>query len=105
MARIQKQTVDLVKAGWMVLVGLALLFIPQVTLLTLVRLLAVFLIVQSTFVGIAILFCRALDRNRSLMIFEMMVSLVIGLLILYKSGTTISFLLYYWPFGRSREDC
>lgn len=94
-----RSTIDLGKSVLMVLLGLALLFLPEVTLESVARLVAVFLIVQGVFVALSAFRYRRADINKYALGLEATVSLVVGFVIVYNPGATISFfvvLLAIW---------
>ncbi|RKD86157.1 HdeD family acid-resistance protein [Mangrovibacterium diazotrophicum] len=87
----QRGVIELGKSLLMVVLGLALLFIPEVTLVSLARLVAIFLIVQGIFVALSAFRYRRADINKYAFGLEAGVSLIVGFIILYNPGTTISF--------------
>ena len=86
----KRRSFDLLKGGLMILMGIALLFSPRFTLISITRLVASLLIVKGAMAGLVILFSRKGQGNASLF-FELLIDLGIGLLILYNPGGTISF--------------
>lgn len=74
----------------MILLGIALLFSPQFTLVSITRLVATLLIVKGSIAGINLLFSKN-SRKDSSLILEFVIDVGIGLLILFNPGGTISF--------------
>jgi uncharacterized membrane protein HdeD (DUF308 family) len=86
----RKRSYDLLKGFLMFLMGGALLFLPEFTLISVTRLVAALLIVKGAMAGFVIMFSRNGQGNGSLF-FEFLIDLGIGLLILFYPGGTISF--------------
>lgn len=74
----------------MVVLGLALLFYPGVTLVSITRLVAILLLVKGAMAGLILLLSRSRRSNPS-MLLELLFDVGIGLLILYNPRGTISF--------------
>lgn len=74
----------------MILLGLALLFYPGFTLVSMTRLVAVLLLVKGAMAGLILLLSRNQRSNPS-MLLELLFDVGIGLLILYNPDGTISF--------------
>ena len=81
---------NLLKGLLMILLGAALLFFPEFTMVSVARLVAAFLIVKGTLTVFVYLFSRSAQKKSSLL-FELLFDLGIGLIILYNPGKTISF--------------
>lgn len=86
----QKRLFAIFKGLLMVLVGGALLLSPEFTLLSITRLVAALLIAKGIIAAIVFLFSGN-GKSNSAMLFELVIDLGIGLLILYNPGGTISF--------------
>jgi len=86
----KKRTLNLLKALLMVLLGGALLFSPEYTLVSMARLIGIFLIVKGVLAGVVYFFPPA-GQGRTSLLLETIIDLGIGLLILYNPGETISF--------------
>ena len=74
----------------MILLGMALLFYPGFTLISMTRLVAVLLLVKGAMAGLILLLSRNQRSNPS-MLLELLFDVGIGLLILYNPDGTISF--------------
>ncbi len=86
----KKRLLNLLKGLLMILLGGALLFSPEFTMVSVARLVAAFLIVKGTLAGLVYLFSRSAQGKFSLLL-ELFFDMGIGLLILYNPGETISF--------------
>ena len=89
---VQKRTMNIFKSVLMILLGSALLFFPGFTLVTVTQIVASLLIVKGMSLAIFLLLSRSAFRG-PLLIFEVMVDLSIGFLILYNPVGTISFFI------------
>ncbi|WP_299582816.1 HdeD family acid-resistance protein [uncultured Sunxiuqinia sp.] len=93
-----KSSLSYVRGIVMILLGVALLFFPGFTLLSITRFVAAFLLVKGALSGLVLLLSKNRPR-RSSFVFELIFDLGIGLLILYNPSGTISFfviLLAIW---------
>lgn len=88
--KLNKSSFGLIKGLIMILLGLALLFYPGFTLLSMTRLVAVLLLVKGAMAGLILLLSRN-RRNNPSMLLELLFDMGIGLLILYNPDGTISF--------------
>ncbi len=88
--KLHKGSLGLMRGLIMVLLGLALLFYPGFTLVSMTRLVAVLLLVKGAMAGVILLLSRN-KRSDPSMLLEMLFDVGIGLLILYNPGGTISF--------------
>ncbi|MGQ7869620.1 HdeD family acid-resistance protein [Sunxiuqinia sp. sy24] len=85
-----KRSFSYVRAVVMMLLGLALLFYPGFTLLSITRFVAVLLLVKGAMSGL-VLFLSKNRQGSSSFVFELLFDVGVGLLILYNPGGTISF--------------
>jgi uncharacterized membrane protein HdeD (DUF308 family) len=88
--KLNKRAFGWMKGIIMILLGLALLFYPGFTLVSMTRLVAVLLLVKGAMAGLILLLSRSQRSNPS-MLPELLFDVGIGLLILYNPGGTISF--------------
>ncbi len=88
--KLNKRSFGLIKGMIMILLGLALLFYPGFTLISMTRLVAVLLLVKGAMAGLILLLSRN-QRNNPSMLVELLFDVGIGLLILYNPDGTISF--------------
>ncbi|TDO04733.1 HdeD family acid-resistance protein [Sunxiuqinia elliptica] len=86
----QGQSFGYLRGVVMILLGLALLFSPEFTLVSIARLVATLFIVKGALAGISLLLSRGGQRNPGLLL-ECIIDLGIGLLVLYNPGGTVSF--------------
>lgn len=88
--KLNTNSLGLMKGLIMILLGLALLFYPGFTLVSMTRLVAVLLLVKGAMAGLILLLSRNQRSNPS-MLLELLFDVGIGLLILYNPDGTISF--------------
>ncbi|KOH45506.1 hypothetical protein NC99_16720 [Sunxiuqinia dokdonensis] len=88
--KLRTHSSEFLRGTLMVVLGLALLFYPGFTLVSITRLVAVLLLVKGAMAGLILLLSRSRRSNPS-MLLELLFDVGIGLLILYNPRGTISF--------------
>lgn len=87
---INKRLFGLLRGAVMIILGVALLFSPEFTLVSITRLVAALLLVRGAIAGLIFFFGKN-QASSSPALFECLIDVGIGLLILYNPGGTISF--------------
>lgn len=87
-----KRLFGLIKGALMIGLGMALLFSPEFTLISLTRLIAALLIAKGVIAGVVAISSKQNQDNTSLVL-ELLIDLGIGFLIIYNPGGTISFFI------------
>jgi len=87
---LRKHSSGFLRGAIMVILGLALLFYPGFTLVSITQVVAILLLVKGAMAGLILLLSRN-HRSRSSMVLELVFDVGIGLLILYNPRGTISF--------------